>query len=678
MHAKIHSQAAPSMTGAITALFQAHVSGLKRSGANDQRVGLCPFHEDNSPSFSVNVESGLWTCHAGCGEGDAATFAERVGDDPKPHYNRNGSQTSAAPTPHSIKATPLPKRAIEQGRKYHTHLFNNIKSLQSTGAIPATWTIDGIKKTGTGFEVATQRIVFVHRDTDGTVQNIKRHKGLDGEPPFSVQGYGKNRLYPLHLLADYDPDFIIFCEGEKDTVTLISQGFQGITSTTGAGSVPRNLQPISKFKAVVVLMDNDVAGRVGAIKTATAIQDQCPGTEVYISSWPEGKPDRFDITNYFQDGGTADGFEEQMLKELPLYKPEKVPIPVKSPVQKPTGREPVCVKMSDVIPKSVRWLWEPFIPIGKITLLEGDPGIGKTWLALQLAAIISNGNRFPRLDGIPSENQEPRAVLYLSAEDGLGDTLRPRLDAAGADPSKIHALTGWRQEVETGEPKSGQVSLQDIPTIETAIATHKPALVVIDPLQAYFGAGVDFYRANETRPILSALGQMAERQGVAVLAIRHLGKSRHDRAVYQGLGSIDFAAAARSILLVGQSPDDPALRVMAHVKSSLAPKGPSIAYQLIDGRFVWAGVSKLSADALLAPQTSEENKSAISEAKEFLLELLRSGPAASNDIFREAKENGLSERTLKRAKAALGIVAQRRKSVDGGGQWFWKIPEAPR
>ena len=660
------------MTGDITTLFQSHVRNLKRSGSNGQYTGLCPLHRDKHPSFSVNLETGCWKCHAGCGGGDAADFAERLALDPKPYY-RGGNGSPPPATTQPKKGIPLPESEIEKARAWYSHLITDFDSLAK--GLP--WTQEGVKKAGVGYDPDTSRFVYIHRDSQGQVVNIKHGKGKDGQAPYNVKGHGQTRLYPAHLIKDYEPGFVIYCEGEPDVVTLLSHGFQAVTGTAGAGSVPPDLRPLSKFKLVVILLDHDKAGKAGSVKTADAIMNQCLDTKVYISYWPEGKPVGYDVTDFFQDGGTAEEFDEQMLKGLPLYERVEKAAPGQSTFN---VREPITVRLSDIEPEVVKWLWEPYIPLGKLTLLEGDPGIGKTWLALQLAASISKGNPFPGFDGIPAGDREPGGVLYLSAEDGLADTLRPRLDAAGADPSRIHALTGWRQDTENGET-SGQVSLQDIPTIETAVAMYQPTVIVIDPLQAYFGAGVDYHRANETRPILAALGQMAERHDIAVLCIRHLGKSRQDRAIYKGLGSIDFAAAARSILLVGQSPDDPTLRVMAHVKSSLAPLGPSMAYQLRDGDFLWAGVSEITADALLAPQSSEETKSAIAESRDYLKEALRFGPVASTDLIKECKEIGISEKTLRRAKEDLGVVAYRSGDPNAGrgaGQWLWKLPEAPK
>jgi hypothetical protein len=198
---------------------------------------------------------------------------------------------------------------------------------------------------------------------------------------------------------------------------------------------------------------------------------------------------------------------------------------------------------------------------------------------------------------------------------------------------------------------------------------------VFDTLQAFLGAAVDMHRANETRPILTGLAALAEAYDCAILVIRHLGKSAKDRAVYRGLGSIDFAAAARSILLVGHDPQQPRRRVMAHVKSSLAPHGGSLGYELREGRFWWTGPSAVSAEDLLRASPMDEERSATEEAIDFLRDILADGEKPAKDVIREAKRAGISEITLRRAKA--GIVHPHKAHTVGGkrgeGPWVWTL-----
>lgn len=344
-----------------------------------------------------------------------------------------------------------------------------------------------------------------------------------------------------------------------------------------------------------------------------------------------------------------------------------------TPAQEEEGPKPVLVRMADVEPQEVDWLWNPYIAKGKLTILEGDPAMGKTWLALTLAAIVSRGDPFPGPDGVPRDRREPANVVYLTAEDGLADTLRPRLDKAGADVRRVFALTG---QTDGGEETG--VTLSDLPVLESTLRFVRPALVVVDPLQAYLGAGVDLHRANEVRPVLAGLANLAEKHGAAVLLIRHLGKANQDRALYRGLGSIDISAAARSVLLAGKDPGDESQRVLAHTKSSLAPNGPSLAYKLGEDGFTWCGVSNVTPEALLAPPRSEEERSAVDEAADFLREALAEGPRPAKEVLREAEALGINEKSVRRAMGAGKVRIARRRiggAQRGAGFWEWSLQD---
>lgn len=331
---------------------------------------------------------------------------------------------------------------------------------------------------------------------------------------------------------------------------------------------------------------------------------------------------------------------------------------------------PIITCLKDVEPEDIHWLWEPYIPLKKITLMEGDPGVGKTWAALTIASAVSTGAPFPSCDdGKPKNHREPLTVLYLTAEDGIGDTLRPRLDAVGADVSRVFVLSGGIDE----EGNQREITLG---LLESATAVLNPALIVIDPLQAFLGAGVDMHRANEVRPFLSKLASIAETHNCAVVCLRHLAKASASKALYRGLGSIDFAAAARSVLLVGADPNNPGQRGIVHVKSSLAPIGPSIGYELRNGQFFWTGVTDLTAATLLQPEpVNDEEKGALDEAKEWLKNYLADGPKSSRDVLKNAREAGFSEATIRRGKTGLNIRVEKSglKGVRGGGNWQWSI-----
>lgn len=329
-------------------------------------------------------------------------------------------------------------------------------------------------------------------------------------------------------------------------------------------------------------------------------------------------------------------------------------------------RVPRIVRLSDIATQEVEWLWYPYIPRGKITLLEGDPGVGKSYLSLQLCAIISRGWPWPENEQ-PEGGRRRESAAVLNCDDGLQDTIRPRLESAGADLERVSAITGLSD--------GSGITLGDVDMLECMLVKLRPALVVVDPIQGFLGR-INAHRANDVRPILAGLGSLAERYGTAVLCIRHLRKNGANRALYRGMGSIDFSAAARSVLLAGEKPDDPAQRAVVHLKSSLAPKGASIEYTLGNGGFKWIGVSDLTADDLLRPGISFEDRTALNEAREFLWDALAAGPAPVNDIKKQAKAEGISEKTLRRAKRKLGVRSHRR-SVPGGdrgkGEWIWSV-----
>ena len=324
---------------------------------------------------------------------------------------------------------------------------------------------------------------------------------------------------------------------------------------------------------------------------------------------------------------------------------------------------PLCVvRMADVAPESVRWLWYPYIALGKLTLLEGDPGIGKSTLTCAIASAVSNGRGLPG-----TEPCEPGNVLMLSAEDGLADTLRPRLDAVGADTSRVFALN---------EPLT--LDVPGLLRLEAAIIEYKPKLVIIDPLFAYTGGKTDIHRANECRAISAPLAAIAERQGCGSIAVRHLGKSRGGgHALNAGIGSIDFVAAARSVLLVGADPDEPARRAVVQTKNNLAPEGPAVGYKLEGGQFWWTGESDLTAGRILASVSDEEQRGAQAEAIEFLRAALTDSARPAKEVKAEAAQVGLTEQNLRTARMRLGIRPFKEGGEFGGkgAKWMWKLPD---
>ena len=299
------------------------------------------------------------------------------------------------------------------------------------------------------------------------------------------------------------------------------------------------------------------------------------------------------------------------------------------------------INMQDVEATEVKWLWYPYIPYGKITIIQGDPGEGKTTLVLNLAALLTRGEKLPESDTVA----EPITVLYQSAEDGLADTIKPRVMVI--DETNI------------------DLSMTDH-HLEAAIRQTGARLVILDPLQAYLGAKVDMHRANEVRPVFKHLATVAEKYGCAIVLIAHMNKSAGMKAAYRMLGSVDITAAARSVLIVGRIKNNPTVRVMVHSKSSLAPEGEPIGFELNpETGFAFIGKYHISVDELL-DGCNAANK--LDEAERFLETLFAdTDEIPQREINAQAQARHIAKRTLDEAKKQLHI-----SSVKIGSQWFWR------
>ena len=313
------------------------------------------------------------------------------------------------------------------------------------------------------------------------------------------------------------------------------------------------------------------------------------------------------------------------------------------------------IRMSDVELQPVDWLWYPFIPFGKITMIQGDPGEGKTTLALRLAAACSLGKPFPGM-----ESRAPMTVLYQTAEDGLGDTIKPRLMDAGADEDKIFCI----------DESERSLSLLD-ERLESAIRQTGARLMILDPVQGYVGEKIDMNRANEIRSVMKKVSSVAEKTGCAIVLVGHLNKTGGANSSYRGLGSIDFRAAARSVLLVGRLKKEPTVRVIVHDKSSLAPEGKSVAFSLGgENGFRWLdGYDGITAEELLCGFSPETKTAA---AEEMIRSMLAGGDdVAADEIFRTAVNRGISRRTVNEAKKNIHGISTRKV----GKGWVWSMPQ---
>ena len=312
------------------------------------------------------------------------------------------------------------------------------------------------------------------------------------------------------------------------------------------------------------------------------------------------------------------------------------------------------IQMSEIETEKVSWLWFPFIPYGKLTIIQGDPGDGKTTMVLNLAAKLSRGESLD--DGMNCS--EPVNIIYQTAEDGLADTVKPRLEEAGADCSRISVI----------DESDKSLSMAD-ERIEEALIATKAKLLILDPIQAYLGGGMDMNRANEARDMTKRLGALAEKYKCAIVLIGHMNKASGNKAAYRGMGSIDFYAVARSVLLVGRIEGEPNLRAMVQIKNNLAAFGHSKAFELSEDGFNWIGDYEITADEVLggiAPKVNKQDR-----ATDLLKELMKDRRIIpSNEIFEMAREEDISKRTLENAKQSLGIKAKKINDT-----WYWVLKE---
>ena len=483
-------------------------------------------------------------------------------------------------------------------------------------------------------DAAHHNVVFVGRDADGHPRyassrgiNEKFRQDVAGAEKtfgFAHRGTDKQLLVfeaPIDLLS-----FIELFPKNWQQHNYLSLG--GVSGK----ALRQFLSERPDVERVFLCLDADKAGEDACKRLAALLPDTVSVTRIQpcMKDWNDVLVHRAEIPN-------RNYFKSIVLKEP--SKPETVKI----------------IRMSDVELTPVDWLWKPYLPFGKLSVLQGNPGEGKTYFAMHLAAACTNGKLLPNM-----ERMEPFNVIYQTAEDGLGDTVKPRLIEAGADLDRVLVI----------DDSEVQLTLSD-ERIEKAIIENNARLVIIDPIQAYLGADVDMNRANEVRPIFMRLGQVAQRTGCAILLIGHLNKAAGMQSLQRGLGSIDIAAAVRSVMFIGKLKHDPTMRILTHEKSSLAPPGASLAFSLGDeGGFRWVGEYDITADEMLSgiePQRETKTQ----QAKDLICALLAGGKQVlSEDIDKAALERGIPGRTVRDAKRELGD-ALKSKIVEGRKKVFW-------
>lgn len=438
-------------------------------------------------------------------------------------------------------------------------------------------------------------------------------------------------------------------EGEKDVHAIEAAGGVATCNPGGAGKWRDEYAQHFAGADVVVVADRDEPGR----KHARQVRDSLRGVaaSVAVVEAAEGK----DAADHLAAGRGLDEFASEgalVTKEHEVTK-KAAPAP---------GAQ--VVRLADVEPEHVSWLWDGYLPLGKVVTIDGDPGVGKSTLTLDLAARVSTGSPMP--DGTAPVKG---SVMILSAEDGLADTIRPRLDAAGADPERVITVTGITGPDGESRPLSFP---EDIPAIEQIITENGVVLVVVDVLMAYLSGQVNSHRDQDVRRALHVLSAMAERTGCCVVVLRHLNKTSGGNAMYRGGGSIGIIGAARAGFMCGADPDDETgqARVFASVKANLASEPPALAYRLVPDELrgcahvQWDGPSEHRASTLLSEPAGEderEDRNERTEAADWLVAYLidNGGEATPADAKKAARDAGIATRTLERARVKAHVRIQR-------------------
>lgn len=605
--------------------FLEKLDGVRQTGQS-QWLARCPLHDDNRASLSMAVGEDdriLLNCHANCETTDIVAKLGLKMADLMPSGNGH---------------SPKGKRQIIKTYDYR----------DEDGAL------------------LFQVVRFDPKDFR------QRSPKRDGGWSWSVKGV-RRVLYRLPDLAAADPsESVLIVEGERDVDAAWQLGLAATCNSGGAGKWHSEYGENLVGRHVAITPDNDAPGRQHAEQVADYLDGVA--ASVRIVELP-GLPDKGDFSDWLNAGGTVEELRRPVNGAPEWERPDKPEGKTPQRAQQRIG-SPAITRAQDVIPEPIDWLWPGRIAVGKLTLLAGDPGLGKSLITIDLAARVSAGFSWPDA----SEPNPPGGVLMLNAEDDKADTIRPRLDAAKADVSKVSILDGvqW-YDTDTAEKTIATFSLErDIKTMEEAIGFVSDCrMIVIDPISAYLGK-TDSHKNADIRGLLAPLAEMASRCRVAVLCVTHLNKFTGP-AMYRAMGSLAFVAAARAAWGVVKDKNDPSRRLVLPIKCNLAPDFSGLAYCIVevDGqpRLAWSPEPvNVDVDEAMAGEKDNEAGAERRDAEQWLREALEDGPVSAKDIQKYAKESGHSWSTVRRAKTRLGVESCR-EGFGNGSAWHWHLPE---
>jgi putative DNA primase/helicase len=477
-------------------------------------------------------------------------------------------------------------------------------------------------------------------------------------------------LYRLpQLLAASAEETVFLVEGEKDADALAGLGVTATTNPGGAGKWRSAYHAPLRDRHVCVLPDNDPIGRDHAASVAHALVGVA--ARVRVLELP-GLPPKGDVSDWLKGDGS-----KAALLDLAAHAPSAADwVLARRETEAESQRQapgPLLTRLADVAPRCIHWLWPGRLALGKLAIFDGDPGLGKSLLTLDLCARVTTGRAFP--DQAPVW---PGDVVIVNCEDGIADTIRPRLEGLGADLNRVHLLRG-----PTVDGRERLPSLpRDLARLERALRASGAVLVVIDPIMAFLDETICSSNDQSVRQALAPLAALAESVECAVLLVRHLNKNGGSRAVYRGGGSIGIVGACRSAWMVARHPDNDRQRVLAQIKNNLAPPQSALAYEIVNdaqGRpqVSWQGAVDLGADELVSGGPAAVDGGQLQRAVVLLQEALAEGPLPAADLAVRMARQGITRRTLFRARHEAGILSETEKTPTGL-RAIWRLPPPPQ
>ena len=636
------------------------LSALQEHGLEPEPLGsgyrcVCPAHNDSGQQLLIERGTkrgrAMLECTAGCAR--AAILAE-IGLE-----EIDGSLRRARELTAQKDDAPLAGEAHVHESKLHPQRSkpHHLQLLADELGVSVE-SLDAI-----GFKLVEGEWRNPERNAEGEVIGWVRR--LAGGEKLTVEGgrRGLTTPCPLPPYAGTSPDDpILIVEGASDTAAGLDLGFVTIGRPSCSGGA-KLLKAVLSGLHVVIVAENDEAGIKGADKLASEQLPDCASVRAILP--PTGCKD---LRTWLRSG-TREAIRAAVLEEIEQAEPYKHVAPASRTTESVQRRAtPIMRRASDIEPEEIDWLWPGRIPIGKVTVIAGDPGMGKSFVTIDLIARASAGWALP---GTGSPYRRRVGVVLFNAEDDAADTIRPRLDAAEADNDRVTILEGVRNADGTAKG----FTLDDLDVLEQAIdATPDCALVVIDPLGAVYGE-TNSHKDSDVRALMAPLVTLAAQKKVAIVLIAHLNKAQGRRASHRLTGSMAVVAAARMGWLVAEDPSDPDRRLMVNIKANITQGSTGLAFTVTGSpaTIEWEETPiEMSADELLASGSDEGARSEIEEAKAFLQEELAGGPRAVQEIERAAKEAMIAPATLKRAKKQLAIESKK-TGMDGG--WEWSLPE---